>query len=421
MNNKQTASLVTPRCMPDSSPKSTFYPAVSRAVDLARNASADPSAWEHGDENAPLSNASRAGRVVAIGDPQAPFERFLQILWQHGLLAETGRLEEDVHLVSMGDHFDFGAFDERESAAQSGELLLSWLAAHLPHQVTLLTGNHDLSRVGELAAFSAVEFDAASRMARELYRLDPPDAEREASFFARFPALPSIELAARDLSTFRPEQRTMVRALLERGRFRLAAEFSGALLCHAGITSEHLTAIGIPKDAHSDARRVSEALNASLQRAVKLWEQNPTSPLEIPHLHRSGSHATGEGGGILFHRPARPSNAHPDDGAPDLFSRRYDPRRIPRGMIQITGHVRDAKSRSLLGAWALDDAGADGQLRSLTIRGDQVEYRKGVPKPEPGLTAMLFTDGAMAQTPPARYQVLDLNTLQPLNVRDASG
>lgn len=408
--------------MPDSSQNSTSHPAVSRAVELARNASEDPSAWAQGDANAPLSNGPRVGRAVAIGDPQAPFDRFLQILWQHGLLAENGWLEEDVHLVSMGDHFDFGAFDERQSAAQSGELLLSWLAAHLPRQVTLLAGNHDLSRVGELAAFSAAEFDAASSTARELYRLDPPDAEREAAFFARFPALPSIELAARDLSTFRPEQRTMVRALLERDRFRLAAEFSGALLCHAGVTSEHLTAIGVPKDAQANARHVSEALNASLHRAVKLWEQDPTSPFEVPHLHRSGSHATGEGGGILFHRPARPSNAESHKGVPDLFSRRYDPRRIPRGMTQITGHVRDAKSRSLLGAWAMDGAGPDGQLRSLTIRGDDVEYRKGVPKPEPGLTAMLFTDGAMAQTPPTQYQVLDLNTLQPLpNVRNASG
>jgi hypothetical protein len=404
--------------MLDSAQNSTDLPqepAIMRALAVARDARSDPKAWPGASDTQPL----RGGRVVAIGDPQAPFERFLQILWQHGLLGESGWLASDVHLVSMGDHFDFGAFDERHSAGDSGEQLLSWLAAHSPRQVTILAGNHDLSRVGELVGFSAAHFEAAASAARRLYRAQPPDLEGEARFLRDYPALPSVELAARDLSTFRPEQRDMVRQLLEQQRLCLAAEFSSSLLCHAGITVEHLTAIGVPKAAQSDAKQVSDALNQCLQAAVHDWLRRPNVPLQIPHLHRTGSYANGEGGGILFHRPARPSGEAGNESEPDLFSRRYDPRRIPRGLIQITGHVRDAKSRSLLGEWAVDHAGTDGQLRSLTVRGDEVKYRRGLPQREPGLTAMVFTDGAMAQTPPSQYQVLDLNALLPLAASQA--
>jgi hypothetical protein len=389
-------------------------PAVAGALEVASRAAADRSLWRS-SEGAP--RAQRV-RTVAIGDPQAPIGRFFEVLWQRGLLGLDGWLAPDVHLVSMGDHFDYGAFEERQVAGLSGLQLLSWLAAHPSDQVTLLAGNHDLSRVGELVQFTAAEFNEATVAAQKLYRAPQRDVAAEMRFFERFPAIPSVELAARDLSTFRPEQRRIVRQLLEQGRLCLAAEFDGMLLCHAGVTSEHLSAIGVAPAVQSDAAAVSTALNASLDAAVAAWLQDPSQPLHIPHLHRPGSRATGEGGGILLHRPARPDKnttaLSGNDEDPNLFSRRYDPRRVPRGLIQVTGHVRDAKSRALLGPWAVDAPGPEGQLRSLTIDGDRVEYRRGTPRREPGLTAMVFTDGAMAQTPLGGYEVLDLNTLGPL-------
>ena len=69
-------------------------------------------------------------RTIAIGDPQAPFVTFLGVLQHHRLLGADGRLRADVHLVSMGDHFDFGKPDVREQATADGEAILRWLADH---------------------------------------------------------------------------------------------------------------------------------------------------------------------------------------------------------------------------------------------------------------------------------------------------
>ena len=83
---------------------------------------------------------------VAIGDPQAPLERFFAILEHHGLLSDRGRLRDDVLLVSIGDHFDWGDPEDRRTAADSGLNLLAWLASHPPDHVVVLAGNHDLAR-----------------------------------------------------------------------------------------------------------------------------------------------------------------------------------------------------------------------------------------------------------------------------------
>ena len=53
-------------------------------------------------------------RHLAIGDPQAPLQTFLSILDHHQLLGDHGRLRDEVMLVSMGDHFDYGTPEARE-------------------------------------------------------------------------------------------------------------------------------------------------------------------------------------------------------------------------------------------------------------------------------------------------------------------
>jgi hypothetical protein len=350
-------------------------------------------------------------RRVAVGDPQAPLDRFLRILDRHGLLGDQGRLREDCALVSIGDHFDWGGPARRGEAARSGLLLLAWLAAHPPDQVALIAGNHDLARVGELIGFDDAGFGAAQAEADRAYRGGSTDADAEARLLARYPALATAETAARDLGTFRTEQRTLVTALLRARRFMIGlAADDDLLLCHAGVTSDDLAAIGLPPERHRVARAVARALNDTLDAAVDEW--NGREPLAIPGLHRPGGAGRGEARGILLHRPGHP-DVHPN---PKLYAgpprRRFDPRWLPRGLTQAIGHIRDKKCRDLLGPWADGASPEDGPLRHLRVRGESVLYTRGVPEdPDPSAAALLFIDGGMNFIPdPDRYELLDLAT-----------
>jgi hypothetical protein len=374
---------------------------------VAERVSADSSAWRERRTVEPT-------RWVAVGDPQAPLERYFEVLRARELLGADGWLRPEVGLVSMGDHFDFGSFEERRAAADSAYRLLSWLAAHPPEQVTLLLGNHDMARVGELIAFDDAQFESASASARVLYLDSDLTRSREREFLERYPALPSIELAARDLATFRVEQRELVTRLLTTGRFRLATATPDAVLCHAGVTTQHLTAIGLSEAQHSQPLEVASALNAALHSAVHQWQSTPDRPLDVEGLHRVGCAERGEGGGALLHRAAHPHTFEASGGEEaDLYDRRFDPRRLPPGLVQVIGHVQDAKCRTLLRDWVVDRPGPLGSLRNLTVRGCEVAYRTGAPGALPSdAAALVFTDGAMNKTPPMHYEVLDLKRLR---------
>ncbi len=358
----------------------------------------------------PLSRPRR----VAIGDPQAPFDKFLVILKRHGLLAAGDRLADDVSLVSIGDHFDWGGRGERALAAEDGARLLEWLASHASDQVAIVAGNHDLARVGELVGFDDAGFAAAQAEADSIYvngRVVDPDEED--AFKRRWPALPTAETAARDLAGFRADQRALVASLLREGRFMLGlAATDDLLLCHAGVTRDDLGRIDVPPERWRDAQAVAGALNAALDTAVAGW--NAASPLSIPGLHRPGSARDGECRGILVQRPAHPdSEAHLCVGPP---RRRFDPRGLPAGLTQAIGHIRDKKSRDLLGPWADGAASQDGPLRHLRVRGDDVRYTRGLPATQdPDAATLLFLDGGMNFVRDvADYELLDLDTRRPL-------
>lgn len=355
---------------------------------------------------APLSRPRR----LAIGDPQAPFPTFLAILRRHGLLGDTGRLRDDVGLVSIGDHFDWGGPEARAEAARSGLELLQWLASHPPDQVALVAGNHDLARVGELAGFDDARFARAQAEADRAYRHGASDPGLEAAFLARYPELPTAECVARDLATFRGEQRRLVAELLRAGRFCLGlAAADDLLLCHAGVTLDDVRLLGVGEAQAADARVLAGALNAALDAAVAGWDGR--SPLRIAGLHEPGSARNGEGRGILLQRPARPSQG------PDavLFAgpprRRFDPRRLPAGLTQAVGHIRDAKCRALLGPWCDAAPAQDGPLRHLRVRGDDVRYARGLPaRPDPRSATLLFLDGGMNFVADLRdYELFDLD------------
>lgn len=336
---------------------------------------------------------------VAIGDPQAPLERFFEVLAHHRLLARDGNLRPEVALVSMGDHFDWGPAAVRAQATAEGTCLLAWLAAHPADQVTILLGNHDLARVGELSGFSAESFALAQGEAEAVWRGGQPLEAQEAAFTARWPQLTDSEAIARDYGCFEVSQRDLVTRLLREGRAQLALAEGGLLLVHAGVTRDDLALAGLP--TQGDAAQTAQALNGWLREKVAAW--SGAGPLELSPLHRRGSAAGGEGVGIFYQRPSNPA-VEPAARFAGPPARRFDPRRLPLQLTQAIGHIRDDKCRALLGPWAEGNVAGDGPLRSLTVEGEAVRYQRGV---QPG-AHLLFLDGGMAHARPQDYALLDL-------------
>jgi hypothetical protein len=351
-------------------------------------------------------------RQVAMGDPQAPFEKMKAILDRQGLLTAEGRLRDDVEFTSMGDHFDWGRAEQRTKAADDALELLTWLASHPPEQVHLVLGNHDLARVGEMADFDDVTFEAVYAEAKPAYDGCPEGGDEvEHAFLRRWPQVPSAECVARDFGTFRVEQRELVTGLLRSRRFRIAfAPSPELLLLHAGVTRDELSALGLSAADQRDASRVAAALNGALDRAVDAWS---AGRLAIPGLHRPGDALGGEGRGIFYHRPQLPEHGRPEHFAGPL-RRRFDPRRLPAGLTQAVGHIRDSKCRTLIEDWAKGPAAGDGPLRSLVVRGETGVYRKGVDREvNPDAARVIFTDGGMSSAEVVSYELLDLATGQP--------
>jgi hypothetical protein len=331
-------------------------------------------------------------RWVAMGDPQAPLEKVFGILDAHGLLGDDGRLSPQFGLVSLGDHFDWGGAREAERASADGLALLSWLLGHAPNQVRVIVGNHDLGRLGELAAFDDDTFRIVRAKALVAHESDDESLER--ALLAEHPQLPTAELAARDFAAFSVAQRTLIRDALRIGRMVAAyAHEQDVLLMHAGITCADLELVGSPTTAHE----IASALNAALTSALT------DEPLRIEGLHEPGNAALGEGGGIFYHR----ATSLPVVRGP--LRRRFDARTIPSGITQVIGHVGDEKSRELMPEWSSGEP-ADGRLRTLVLD-DQPAYRTGV---HVGETRIVFADGGMNRRSIDRYELLDLTEMKPL-------
>lgn len=335
---------------------------------------------------------------AAIGDAQAPFPTFLTILDRHGLLGDHGRLKPEVHLVSIGDHFDYGPPAWRTIATEEATRLLAWLAAHPADQVTLVFGNHDCARVSDLAGLDDATYRRAREEADRAYRLGELDEALDAAFVERWPQFPDAEILARDYSTFDARQAELVSLLLRERRFRLAHAYNGLLFVHAGVTTQDLAAIGAPRTGPAE---IAAALNAFL---------DSHGPHDLLPLYQPGSKTTGEARGVLAHRPA-----HPAKSAAALFEgpprRRFDPRDLPAGVTQVIGHIRDGKCRDLLGEWAEPGPARDGPLRQLHVRGDTVRYTRGVSRD----AAMIFIDGGMNYAPANEYALLDADGVRQLS------
>jgi hypothetical protein len=333
-------------------------------------------------------------RLVALGDPQAPFERVLDVLRAHGALTAHDRVAPDVHLVVMGDYFDYGGREDRDEATAAAARTFGFFVSHEEEHVTLLAGNHDLARIGELLRLDDAAFARAQAEADLGYFEKTPS--RPEVDFRRDYDLPGWEIVARDFSAFHERQRKSVLDALSARRLRAAyAPAPDTLLLHAGLTLDTLAALGIEHER--DARVIAQRLNRALFEAFDLWRSNPQAPFFVPGLHAPGNQH-GEGTGIFYHRPAIRA---PNGG------RRFAPARLPPGLTQVIGHIGDKKCRELLG---LDPANArPGPLRHMIARGDEVRYEPGLPaETARDAATMIFVDGTMREAAPADYELFTL-------------
>ncbi len=352
-----------------------------------------------------------------MGDPQAPFAKVLEVLDRHQLLAGD-RLAPDVELVSIGDHFDYDVLDP-ETAGREGVKLLRWLASHDPAQVRIVLGNHDASRVMELAAFDDTGFATARLFAREI----DAGTRTVAEFRATYPQLPPPGVIGRDYASFHAEQRALVVELVLAGRFQLAvvgalANRSDVLLSHASITERELELLGLGgvRDAHAIAVALRDHLVRAIDEVRADWTAGTITPLDLSPLHVTGG-AGFEGGGLLYHRPSNPATGSLFDKA---RPRRYDPRTLPRGLTQIAGHSGHAKCVHELGDWCTAAARArkHGGVRTLTVEGDAVVYdlvRATDPFPiarTEDAAELVLIDGELRRVASGEVDLLPLSSLR---------
>lgn len=349
-------------------------------------------------------------RTLVMGDPQAPFAKLLEVLDRHHAL-DGDRLASDVVLVSIGDHFDYDLVDAA-TAGQEGLKFLRWLASHDAAQVKLLLGNHDVSRVMELAAITDERFAAARAFARAL----DGDPARNARFRAAFPELPSAGLAGRDFASFSVEQRALVMELLLAGRFDLALvgellDGRAVLLTHAGVTGRELGMLGAPAEPAAIAASLQARLAAAVEQVRDDWGRGVPTPLSLDPVHVAGIPGE-EGGGLLYHRPSNPERRRADRSWELAVARprRFDPRTLPPGLTQIAGHTGHNKCLEELDGWATAAARgrAHGGIRTLRRAGQTVTYDLGVASPAGGAADLILIDGELRRVPAAEFSLLPL-------------
>ena len=373
-----------------------------------------------------------ARRAVAIGDPQAHAEKLFSVLDHHGLLGDDGRLRDDVQLVSIGDHFDFGtrAQGTIDAARVDGPRFLRWLCAHPVAQTTVLIGNHDTARVMELAAVSDARFDAAAALAGELIalRATAPDEASERlrdEYMVAFPDVPTLGVVHRDFSAFSEAQRALIQRELLDGRLRLAASARAedgfaVLLTHAGVTARELALLGVPDER--DAPFLADALGAKLTAAIDYvrsqWSAGESAALSLEPLHVAGATAADgldglpEGGGMLYHRPSDPDRPGADRTWESEVTRprRFHPRTLPAGLFQVAGHTGHPKCVAELIRWR--DPSMEETLsgrRTLRVRAGDIHYELGVLPPHAGDAVLYMIDPSFHRaSDPASIELFNL-------------
>ena len=298
---------------------------------------------------------------------------------------------------------------------------LRWLAEHAPDHVVIVMGNHDSARVMELAFETDETFAAARALARVAMAEDPPGEQSE--FVATYPRIAKPGLADRDFASFSVAQRKLVEQLLLAGRMRLACLGYHAgkpvLLTHAGVTNREVKELGV--EARAEALAV--ALEARLRKAVAgvrdAWERGQPAVLDLRPLHFAAE-AGHEGGGLLYHRP---SNRGDDTGndAP-VAARRFQPRELPRGLIQVCGHTGHKKCRKELAEWHAPSSAprTHGGLRTLAVSESSIVYAESIEPARDGDATFYFIDIEMNAPEVTDYPLFELESVGTGHVRGES-
>lgn len=370
----------------------------------------------------------------AVGDPQTTLAKLLEVLRHGGLLTSSDRLRPEVGLVSMGDHFDYGAkreFDRADCrvAGLEGCAVLEWLTSHAPEQCRVLIGNHDVARVQDLAGVDEATFATAQAWAAERGARAAESGERKEElwlaakreFAERYPQIPTAGVALRDFSTFVDEQRVLLQRLLVDGRLdcALAGEVAGrpCLLTHTGVTQRELAMLGMPDER--SAERIAERLTSWFAERVAAvaprWARGESAGLDLEPLHVAGA-CPEESGGWLSCRPANPHRDGVEVAAWETAPgrpRRFHPNTLPADLWQVVGHTRHEKLDREMAPWVASEFVDDDQyrLRSLRVAGDDIRYGPGLPVARDG-AVVLFTDAGMHGAPVAQVELLELGAVR---------
>lgn len=347
---------------------------------------------------------------VVLGDPQAPLQTLFTHLDHRGLLTADGWLRSDWGLVCVGDYVDF-ASDDPETAGYDGVQFLSWLAAHDPHQVILLLGNHDAERVMSLNGCTLAAYQEAQSACRAMLRHDDPLQRRAyvEAWIERHPQHPPI-VAAHDYRSYVPPQGDRIRRLLLEGRLRWAATGVDAnhrevLITHAGVTWREHGLLGQPADAQVWAERLNRHLANAVDRVRSSWLTGQSDPVDLAPLY-TGWERIRPNGGSLIHRPDARSGIPGHDVRLGLDAP-LAPRSVPPaaflipGLHQVVGHtVATQRLVSWLQPWVTRSAFAAEPGRVLALIGDASQPWLDVPaRIADATTSVRFADVALAWTP----------------------
>jgi hypothetical protein len=170
-------------------------------------------------------------------------------------------------------------------------------------------------------------------------------------------------------------QRKLVIGLLRAGRFRLGtaailADDRPALITHAALTSGEIEQLGVA----ADPRALATALDRRLADAVGArrddWAKGQHTPL----------------------------------GLGDLLDHRYRPQDLPRGLVQVCGHVASDGARAV----------HPGQLSTLVVDGDKVVHDDGIAGVGGAVAVLHLVDAGINEPTldPDHVPLLEITALQ---------
>ncbi|CAN5920191.1 hypothetical protein BH11MYX4_BH11MYX4_05410 [soil metagenome] len=141
------------------------------------------------------------------------------------------------------------------------------------------------------------------------------------------------------------------------------------------------------------------------------WEHGQLAALDLRPLHFAGE-AGHEGGGLLYHRP---SNRGDDTGSDKpVARRRFHPRELPRGLVQICGHTGHKKCRKELAEWHAPAPAprTHGGLRTLAVGESGIVYSESIEPARDGDATYYFIDIEMNAPEVRDYPLFELESVR---------